>query len=127
MNEIEKNFGFNAGKVWDTLSVEGPQVQTKIQNKTCLTNEDFFGAIGWLARENKICREKRTYKIGDTNLTCEIGDNAGKVWEILTKASDIDITAIARKAKITKTDCYAAIGWLAREGKVTGKMMVKKK
>jgi len=127
MNEVEKNFGFNAGKVWDALCTDGPQVQTKIMNKTCLTTEDFYGAIGWLARENKIYRDKRTYKLGDTNLTQEIGTNAGKIWEILSKATDIDITAIARQANITKTDCYAAIGWLAREGKITGKMMVKKK
>lgn len=127
MNEVEKNFGFNAGKLWDILNADGPQVQTKIMNKAGLTNEEFYGALGWLARENKVCKEKRTYKIGETNLTSEIGSNAGKVWQILTKSSDIDITAIAREANIAKTDCYAAIGWLAREGKVTGKVMVKKK
>ena len=124
---MEKIFGFNAGKIWDFLQNEGGQVQTKIMKNTNLTDEEFYGAIGWLARENKICREKRTYKLGDTNLTTEIGKNAGRVWDILTKSSEIDISTIARQTKIPKYDCYTAIGWLAREGKVTGKMMVKKK
>ncbi len=127
MNEIEKNFGFYAGKIWDTLKDDDSQVQTKIMKKAGLTNDEFFGAIGWLARENKIWKEKRTYKLGETNLTREIGANAGKIWDVLTKSSEIDITAMAREAKIPKTDCYAAIGWLAREGKITGKVLVRKK
>jgi len=124
---MEKIFGFNAGKIWEFLENEGGQVQTKIMKNANLTDEEFYGAIGWLARENKICKDKRTYKLGETNLTDQIGWNAGKVWEVLTSSSEIDVSAIARKAKIPKQDCYTAIGWLAREGKITGKMMVKKK
>jgi hypothetical protein len=127
MNEIIKSFGINAGQIWDILNNEGPQVQTKLLKKSNLTESEFYGAIGWLARENKICRDKRTYKIGETNLTNKIGEDAGKVYQILNTKSDIDISAIARITKIEKRDCYSALGWLARDGKITAKTVVKKK
>jgi hypothetical protein len=127
MSEIIKSFGNNAGKIYDVLNFEGPQVQTKLQKKTNLRNEEFYGAIGWLARENKICKEKRTYKIGETNFTNHIGGNAGKIWEVLGKNNEIDINAISRVTNIEKMDCYCALGWLAREGKITARVTVRKK
>lgn len=127
MGEIIKSFGKNAGKIHDVLHFEGPQVQTKLQKKTNMRDEEFYGAIGWLARENKICKEKRTYKIGETNLTNKIGVNAGKIWEILGRNNEIDINAISRVTKIGKMDCYSALGWLAREGKITARITVRKK
>ena len=127
MGEIIKSFGCNAGKIWDVLHIEGPQVQTKLQKKTNLRNEEFYGALGWLARENKIFKEKRTYKIGETNLTEHIGNNAGKIWEVLGRNCEIDVNAISRMTKIDKLDCYSALGWLAREGKITAKVTVRKR
>ena len=127
MNEIIKSFGHNAGKLLQTLETEGPQVQTKLMKKIHLRDEEFFGAIGWLARENKVCRDKRTYKIGETNLTTEIGTNAGKVWEVLKKRNDLDVTTISRLSKVSKKDCYSALGWLAKEEKISAKIAVRKK
>ena len=127
MSDVEKTIGNNAGRIWDFLQEEGPQVRSKILEKTQMPEEDFFGAIGWLARENKIRKDKRTFKVGETNLTDKIGTNAGKVWEILHKRNDLDISGIARLSKVKKRDCYSAIGWLAREGKVTAKIAVRKK
>ena len=127
MSDVEKSIGNNAGRIWDFLSDEGPQVRSKIIEYTKMPEEDFFGAIGWLARENKIRKDKRTYKIGDTNLTTKIGSDAGKVWEVLHKRNDLDISVIARLSKVNKKDCYSALGWLAREGKVTAKIAVRKK
>jgi len=127
MNEIIKSFGNNAGKIWDVLKEEGPQVQTKLMKKTNLTSNEFHGAVGWLARENKLTVDKRTYKIGDTNLTEKIGTSAGKVWNMLGSRSEIDVSTITRISKIKKRDCYSALGWLAREGKITAKITVKKK
>jgi len=126
MNEIIKSFGHNAGEVWTTLREEGPQVQTKLIKKINMRDDEFFGAIGWLAREGKICRDKRTYRVGETNLTNKIGSDAGKVWSVIGR-SEIDVSAIARLSKINKNDCYSALGWLAREGKITAKVTVKKK
>jgi len=127
MSEIIKSFGNNAGKIYDILNGDGPQVQTKLQKKTNLRNEEFYGAVGWLARENKICKEKRTYKIGETNLTNYIGVNAGKIWEVLGRNNEIDINAMSRVTKIEKIDCYCALGWLAREGKITARVTVRKR
>ena len=127
MNEIIKSFGHNAGKLLQTLETEGPQVQTKLMKKIHLRDEEFFGAVGWLARENKVCRDKRTYKIGETNLTEKIGSDAGKVWQALGMNNEFDISTISRLVKIEKKDCYTALGWLAREGKITTKVKVKRK
>jgi hypothetical protein len=127
MNEIIKSYGHNAGRVWEILNSQGPQVQTKLMKLANLREDEFFGGVGWLARENKIARDKRTYKLSETNLTDIIGRDAGKVWEILGKNTDIDVSAISRLANITKSDCYAALGWLACEGKITAKVKVKRK
>ena len=127
MNEIIKSFGNNAGKVWDMLNEEGSQVQTKLMKKTNLSPNEFYGAVGWLTRENKIYLDKRTYKIGDTNLTEKIGTTAGKVWSVLGSRNEIDVSTITKISKINKGDCYSALGWLAREGKITAKITVKKK
>lgn len=127
MSEVIKTFGNNAGKIYKVLEKEGPQVQTKLQEKTNLRMEEFYGALGWLARENKICKQKRTYAIGETNLTSDIGINAGKVWEVLGRSNEIDINAISRFTNLNKMDCYSALGWLAREGKITAKISVRKK
>ena len=126
MNEIIKSFGHNAGKIWDVLET-GSQVQTKIMKNTKLSENEFFGAIGWLARENKICKDKRTYTIGETNLTETIGTNAGRIWAALNKDNEIGVSAISRLTKIEKKDCYSALGWLACEGKITARITVRKK
>jgi hypothetical protein len=127
MSEVLRTFGNNAGKLWETLEEYGPSVQKKLMKKTQLTEDEFYGAIGWLARENKIRKDKRTYKIGETNLISEIGTNAGKVWEVLKKRSDIDIVSICQLSKVQKKDCYSALGWLARENKISAKISVRKK
>ena len=127
MSDVIKSFGNNAGKLWDTLDTEGPQVQTKLLKKTNLRNEEFYSAIGWLARENKIYKDKRTYKIGETNLTEKIGSDAGKVWQVLGSSNEIDVNAISRLTKIEKMDCYSALGWLAREERITARITVRKR
>jgi len=122
-----KSYGNNAGKIWETLEEYGPQVQTKLIEKAQLTEDEFYGAIGWLARENNVRKDRRTYKIGETNLTDEIGANAGKVWEVLKKRNDLDVTTISRLSKVSKKECYSALGWLAREEKISTKIAVRKK
>lgn len=127
MSDVIKSFGNNAGRLWDILNTNGPQVQTKLLKKTDLRNEEFYSAIGWLARENKIYKDKRTYKIGETNLTEKIGSDAGKVWQVLGGSNEIDVNAISRVTKIEKMDCYSALGWLAREGRITARITVRKR
>ena len=127
MNEMIRAFGCNAGKLWQALNNDGPQVQTKLLKKANLRIDEFYTAVGWLARENKICKEKRTYRLGETNLTEEIGKNAGKVWETLGHEDEIDVSTISRITNLNKNDCYSALGWLGREGKISAKIKIRKK
>lgn len=47
-----------------------------------------------------------------------IGINAGKVWSILDEKGRQDIKSVKEDTKMTYNNLYAAIGWLAREGKI---------
>lgn len=123
MKDISNNFGVNAGKIWNILNKKGPQTETSLLKNSRLNETDFYAAIGWLARENKICKTGARYKLGETNLTNTIGNNAGKVWNALYKKGQIDVSSIAKTTRIKTYDAYTALGWLAREDKVysTGK------
>lgn len=47
----------------------------------------------------------------------KIGINAGLVWNALNNGS-LEVKALKKATKLTDKDLYAALGWLAREGKV---------
>lgn len=47
-----------------------------------------------------------------------IGTNAGKVWTVLEKKGRQNIKDVRKVTKLTEKDTYAALGWLAREGKI---------
>ena len=51
---ITNEIGLNAGKVWDLLNEQGEHSIKELEKKLKLSDNDFFMAIGWLARENKI-------------------------------------------------------------------------
>jgi len=115
---FEKDFGFTAGKIWNTLELYGPLNQTSLVDNTKLSKNDFFIGIGWLARENKISKDMNYYKLGNTNLTNEIGENAGKIWRLLNSQGQSDISKITRLTDLKTEDVYSAIGWLSRENKI---------
>jgi hypothetical protein len=128
MNITINEFGQNAGKVWQLLNEKGPLSETKLINFSVLKEWQLHTALGWLAREDKICRNGTVYKIGNTNLVSEIGTDAGKIWTVLSKRqNEIDISSLSRLAKININDAYTAIGWLAREDKINAKTVVKQK
>jgi hypothetical protein len=119
MNTVVEEFGQNAGKVWKTLNQKGPLSETKLITTTSLDERQIRAAVGWLARENKICRNGTVYKLGDTNLVDKIGSDAGKVWTTLAKQqTDVDISSLSRLTRINVNDVYTAVGWLAREDKI---------
>ena len=118
MSNIIEEFGQNAGKIWSTLKVYGSLSKTNLIKKTRLRVNDFYVGIGWLARENKICKDGDLYKLGETNLINKIGEDAGEVWKTLNTLDNVDISSIAELVKITEKDAYSAIGWLAREDKI---------
>jgi hypothetical protein len=128
MDTIIEEFGQNAGKVWQALNEKGPLSETKLINTTFLSEHQLRTAVGWLARENKICRNGTIYKIGGTNLVEKIGADAGKIWSVLSKQqTEVDISSLARLTKIDMKDVYTAIGWLARENKIEAKTIMKQK
>lgn len=47
----------------------------------------------------------------------KIGINAGLVWNALNNGS-LEVKNLKKATKLTDKDLYAALGWLAREGKV---------
>jgi len=118
MKNYIDSFSRAAGKIWKALDKYGPLNQEELVRKTKLNKNDFFAGVGWLARENKICKISTKYQLGETNLTNEIGNNAGKVWNTLNAKQDIDVSTITKISQITTRDAYSALGWLARENKI---------
>ncbi len=123
MRDVTKNFGRNAGKIWVTLNTQGPIDQASLIRSTKLPLNDFYMGLGWLARENKICKDGKFYRLGETNLTNMIGENAGKVWRLLNSQGEVNVSSIAEKTQIKIQDAYSALGWLAREDKIIGKKL----
>jgi hypothetical protein len=48
----------------------------------------------------------------------KIGINAGKVWTVLDENGRQNLKEIKKATKLTDKELYAALGWLAREGKI---------
>ncbi len=118
MKEPTENFGKDAGKIWVTLNRYGPLNVNSLQKNTKLSENNFYAAVGWLARENKICKTGTKYELRETNLTNKIGADAGKIWNLLYSQGNCDINSIAKNTQITVRDAYSALGWLARENKI---------
>ncbi|RLF39228.1 MAG: hypothetical protein DRN12_07265 [Thermoplasmata archaeon] len=118
MDEMIRIYGENAGKIWHALNSNGPLTKHQILHQTNLNEKEFYIAIGWLARENKIRRDGEFYSLADqTNLIYKIGTDAGKLVNILKNLRN-DITQIAHLTDMEEKDIYAALGWLARENKI---------
>ncbi len=126
MTNIVDSFGKNAGEVWKKLDSDGALTEDKLMKKTKLRGRDFYAAIGWLAKENKIYIDNDTYKLGETNLIAKIGKDAGMVWRVLDMWGEVDVLSISRLARIEEKDAFSAVGWLAREGKIGGSSRSKK-
>ena len=66
----------------------------------------------------KSASDIRFYKLGNTNLTNEIGVNAGKIWKFLDSQGQANISSITKKTDIKLRDVYSALGWLSHEDKI---------
>ena len=51
-------------------------------------------------------------------MIAKIGENAGAVWAALQNGAQ-GVKAIKKATKLKNEDLYMALGWLAREGKLT--------
>ena len=116
MRSLTTKFGMIAGKIWNALDEKEPLETEKLLKSAKLKENEFYAGIGWLAREDKIFKDgKDCYGLGSTNLTSEIGANAGKVWKIMDIWGEVNISTIKRLADIDDKEAYSALGWLARE------------
>ena len=111
-------YGQSAGKVWRAINTHGPLTEKELIKNTRLTKKNFYAAIGWLARENKINLDNNLYNLGETNLTNDIGTGAGKVLNTIEVCGEIDVSSISKLIEVKETDVYHALGWLAREDKI---------
>ena len=118
MINIVEECGRNAGKIWETLNTNGPLQETKLMGITRLREDEFYNAVGWLARENKICRDDNYFKLGATNLNIKIGGAAGKIYTMTETTNEIGVSEIPQLTELDPKDVYAALGWLARENKI---------
>ncbi len=118
MIEVTEEFGFNAGRVWKALDMNGPLTEIQLMEETSLRENEVFAAVGWLARENKIRRDGDVYRLDETNLTFEIGGNAGMIWNMLFTNGELDTTYISRLIQKDEENIFSALGWLAREDKI---------
>ena len=118
MVSLIEMFGGSAGRIWRILNEYGPNPEKKLKKKTDLKKEIFYGAVGWLARENKIKKEGRTYLLGETNLVPEIGRRAGRVWKTLDIWGELSLPELAKLTDMNDRELFEALGWLAREDKV---------
>jgi len=121
MRSIIEECGQNAGKIWEVLDEHGPLIEPNLIRYTRLAQSGIDAAVGWLARENKICKDGTVYKLGETNLAAKIGGDAGKLWKALETWGEVDISSIAKLTRIEEKDAYRALGWLAREDKLMAK------
>jgi hypothetical protein len=121
MRDIILEFDINAGKVWRALNSWGSRTESQLMEDTRLSAKEVHAAIGWLARENKIYKDGKLFKLGETNLTVEFGEKAGKIWHVLHIQGESDILHISKLAQMNERDTYSALGWLAREGKINTK------
>ena len=49
----------------------------------------------------------------------KIGDNAGKIWETLNANGSMSVAQVKKKTTLSDPETNMAIGWLAREEKVS--------
>lgn len=111
-------YGENAGRIWQVVNEKSSIDEETLKQTTMLDNEEFYAAIGWLARENKIKKTNNFYSLDASNLGKDIGTNAGKIWKILDIWEEADIQTLKKLVDASNEEIYASLGWLAREGKI---------
>lgn len=117
MRDVKVEFGINAGKVWEALDSRGSLTRNQLIKHTNLKKDEFQGAVGWLAKENKIRKDGEFFTLDETNLNIKIGEAAVMIWEVI----DTGKSSMSNLSKIThldEEDVQTALGWLAREGKL---------
>lgn len=53
------------------------------------------------------------------NISTKFGDNAGKIWSVLNEKGCLKKDEIINTIKIDEIEFHSAVGWLARENKIS--------
>jgi len=48
----------------------------------------------------------------------QFGDNAGKVWQVISNKGNVTIDDLRFNTQLSEKDLFTAVGWLARENKI---------
>ena len=118
-------FGTNAGIVWRALDSNNSLTKNQLIEKTQLKDNEFFQAIGWLARENKIKKNGEFYQLDQTNLSEKIEKNVEIIYKIFNNGK-LNIRRLSNITKMNEEEFHLALGWLAREGKLSNLDLIKK-
>ncbi len=57
-NSCQEQIGHTAGIVWHILDEKGPQSPSKLTKAVSAPRDTVMQAVGWLAREGKVCIEE---------------------------------------------------------------------
>jgi chromosome segregation ATPase len=117
MREVVLEFGINAGKVWRALDSRGSLTKNQLMKHTNIKTDEFHGAVGWLAKENKIRKDGEFYQLDETNLKIKIEEDAEKIWDLIDKRK-CSMSNLSKITHMDEKDVQIALGWLAREGKL---------
>jgi hypothetical protein len=49
----------------------------------------------------------------------KIGENAGTIWKALNELGKLNISALKKKTKLDDKHLFFALGWLAKENKIS--------
>ena len=53
------------------------------------------------------------------DITVKLGENAGKIWDVLSENGCLDKNSLITATKLSESEFNSAIGWLARENKIS--------
>ena len=57
-SNLDEKIGTNAGKVWKVMDIWGEVDISTISRLAYIDKQDVYAALGWLAREDKICNNE---------------------------------------------------------------------
>ena len=109
---MENVIGEIAGKVWRHLNESGEQPPSVVAKALNIKVSDLDRALGWLAREDKL-------SFSADNVVRAMGENAGLLWRLLKERGASTPATVAKLLGLKNSELDQAIGWLAREGKLS--------
>ncbi len=109
---MDNLIGEIAGRVWRHLNEKGEQPPSVVAKTLNIKPSDLDRALGWLAREDKL-------SFSADNVLLSMGENAGLVWRLLKERGALTPATLAKQLSLKTSELDQAIGWLAREGKLS--------